>query len=505
MGPDGRRLTARQLQVRADTDAWLQGRLLTAGAVLTRDVAAVTGADAEDQRAHVAVIETKPPFLRGRGDVTGAAAALVSVVRDATSDLAVIARTPPASLAVYREARERAGTRGREFWQLAGQRMGDAMGIARDAAAPAMDARAELALRAAEPNLVGGFGPHHAATPELAAALELRDQRRREQQQQNTGKARVKAEQGEDDDDDSVLLKRGGFAAARQRQAQEQEDARHTAAAAAAAAEAAASAVASAAAAASEAASEAALAERSLELEALARERAALEQQLAALAQLEAAAEAAAALAAAKVKTEPGLSSGGSKKEEEQELANALDGEESDGSESSSDDDCWGPKPLKPAEPANATAKTETGTGSQKPAAVSTLPAAALEAARAVAERAALVLAAINSGGNSGSTAPSSNSSAGSAMGDADGHSYKAYMTEQERAAAAAEEAAEALLAAEAAAAFAPAPVRSIRAVRESLPVYSVRAQLLQLVREHQVRPLTTTEHLMTHIFLKLD
>ncbi len=128
-GQSARRLTQRQLQIKADNEAWEANRMLTAGAV--RETEGVDNLDMEEnKRVQILVHDLKPPFLDGR-QVFTTQMKMVGVVKDNTSDFATIAREGSATLAAYREKKDR-NTNKNKFWELAGQRIGDVIGVKAD-------------------------------------------------------------------------------------------------------------------------------------------------------------------------------------------------------------------------------------------------------------------------------------------------------------------------------------------------------------------------------------
>ncbi|CAM9184472.1 unnamed protein product, partial [Phaeothamnion confervicola] len=102
--------SARATQLNADQEAWERNRLLTSGAADAGEVRLEFDAE-EDTRVQLIVHNIRPPFLDGR----------VSFTKQQTTQ---------------REIRDRSKMRQR-FWELGGSRMGNAMGLADDAAAAA--------------------------------------------------------------------------------------------------------------------------------------------------------------------------------------------------------------------------------------------------------------------------------------------------------------------------------------------------------------------------------
>ncbi|KAE8881009.1 Pre-mRNA-splicing factor ATP-dependent RNA helicase [Phytophthora fragariae] len=123
-------MSARASALSADQEAWEKNRLLTSGVVASGKVD--TEFDDElDSRVQIMVHSTKPPFLDGRVAFT-TQVEMVATVKDPTADMAVCARKGSELLREVREQRERNKMRKR-FWELGGSRMGDAIGVKKDA------------------------------------------------------------------------------------------------------------------------------------------------------------------------------------------------------------------------------------------------------------------------------------------------------------------------------------------------------------------------------------
>ncbi|ETI33310.1 hypothetical protein F443_20007 [Phytophthora nicotianae P1569] len=123
-------MSARASALSADQEAWEKNRLLTSGVVASGRVD--TDFDDElDSRVQIMVHSTKPPFLDGRVSFT-TQVEMVATVKDPTSDMAVCARKGSELLREVREQRERNKMRKR-FWEIGGSRMGDAIGVKKDA------------------------------------------------------------------------------------------------------------------------------------------------------------------------------------------------------------------------------------------------------------------------------------------------------------------------------------------------------------------------------------
>ncbi|KAG2772310.1 Pre-mRNA-splicing factor ATP-dependent RNA helicase [Phytophthora cactorum] len=123
-------MSARASALSADQEAWEKNRLLTSGVVASGRVD--TDFDDElDSRVQIMVHSTKPPFLDGRVSFT-TQVEMVATVKDSTSDMAVCARKGSELLREVREQRDRNKMRKR-FWEVGGSRMGDAIGVKKDA------------------------------------------------------------------------------------------------------------------------------------------------------------------------------------------------------------------------------------------------------------------------------------------------------------------------------------------------------------------------------------
>ncbi|GAB5360696.1 hypothetical protein AAMO2058_000649300 [Amorphochlora amoebiformis] len=130
------RLSARQRARNEDQEKWEEARLLASGAVSQGQVQ-TEFEDETEGKVHILVHDLKPPFLDGRFVYT-TQQKMVSVVKDATNDIAVCARNGSNLLREVREQNERSKMRQR-FWELAGSRLGDALGVQKDENAEAKD------------------------------------------------------------------------------------------------------------------------------------------------------------------------------------------------------------------------------------------------------------------------------------------------------------------------------------------------------------------------------
>eukprot|EP00743_Colponemidia_sp_Colp-15_P007008 GILK01007563.1.p1 GENE.GILK01007563.1~~GILK01007563.1.p1 ORF type:complete len:1219 (+),score=255.03 GILK01007563.1:307-3657(+) len=116
-----KRTNLRRDALNQDNERWEENRLLTSGVVRTTEVQ-VDFDDEEEARIHLLVHDLKPPFLDGRVVFTKQMEP-VQVVKDKTSDIAVLAKKGSMVLREVREQQERTKMRQR-FWELAGSKMG---------------------------------------------------------------------------------------------------------------------------------------------------------------------------------------------------------------------------------------------------------------------------------------------------------------------------------------------------------------------------------------------
>lgn len=121
-----KKLSVRAQQRNEDNNRWEENRLMTSGAV-RNSMAAESNLEEDENRVQVMVHDLKPPFLDGRIVFT-TQTAMVSVVRDPTSDLAVIAKQGSALLTDCRAKSEKNKMKNK-FWELAGSKIGKLMGV----------------------------------------------------------------------------------------------------------------------------------------------------------------------------------------------------------------------------------------------------------------------------------------------------------------------------------------------------------------------------------------
>ena len=126
---DGRPMTLAQSKkmagIHADHNTWEENRLVTSGVVRLREVDLDFETE-EENRVMLLVHDTKPPFLDGRAVFTKQAD-MVLPVKDATSDMAMIARRGSALMREVRQKRDENKSRDR-FWEMKGTKMGDVTG-----------------------------------------------------------------------------------------------------------------------------------------------------------------------------------------------------------------------------------------------------------------------------------------------------------------------------------------------------------------------------------------
>jgi pre-mRNA-splicing factor ATP-dependent RNA helicase DHX38/PRP16 len=113
-------------QVNADRNAWEENRLVTSGVARLREVDLDHGNE-EEGRVTLLVHDSRPPFLEGRVVFTKQSDAVLPV-KDASSDLAVVARKGSAMVKEYRRKRDENKSRER-FWELGGTHMGNLLGV----------------------------------------------------------------------------------------------------------------------------------------------------------------------------------------------------------------------------------------------------------------------------------------------------------------------------------------------------------------------------------------
>ncbi|KAJ5075069.1 pre-mRNA-splicing factor atp-dependent RNA helicase prp16 [Anaeramoeba ignava] len=121
------KLTARQNQINRENDNWEENRLITSGVVERTQKEENTQIEQDESRISVMVHDLKPPFLDGRIAFTKQKEPVLTV-RDPGSDLAKFAKKGSNLLREMRKEREKMKFRQR-FWEIAGSKMGDSIGI----------------------------------------------------------------------------------------------------------------------------------------------------------------------------------------------------------------------------------------------------------------------------------------------------------------------------------------------------------------------------------------
>eukprot|EP01069_Polyplicarium_translucidae_P002187 Polyplicarium_translucidae@DN1947_c0_g1_i1.p1 len=110
----------------ADQDVWEMNRLRQSGMAERQESDLVFVVEEEDA-VHVMVREITPPFLDGKV-IHSRQTDAVSVVRDETSDLVVLAKRGSLAVRQLREQQDRTKMRQR-FWELAGSNLGELLGV----------------------------------------------------------------------------------------------------------------------------------------------------------------------------------------------------------------------------------------------------------------------------------------------------------------------------------------------------------------------------------------
>ncbi|XP_036351402.2 pre-mRNA-splicing factor ATP-dependent RNA helicase PRP16-like [Ochotona princeps] len=124
-----KRISAQRRQMNQDNERWETNRMLTSG-VVRRLEAQEDFAEDNAAKVHLMVHSLVPPFLDGRIVFTKQPEPVIPV-KDATSDLAIIARKGSQTVRKHREqeARRRAQHR---HWELAGTKLGAIMGVPKE-------------------------------------------------------------------------------------------------------------------------------------------------------------------------------------------------------------------------------------------------------------------------------------------------------------------------------------------------------------------------------------
>ncbi|KZV44090.1 hypothetical protein F511_10761 [Dorcoceras hygrometricum] len=132
---DGSKMTLSQSkklsQLTADNAQWEDRQLMRSGAVRGTEVQ--TTFDDEDERKVILLVhDTKPPFLDGRIVFTKQAEPVMPL-KDPTSDMAIISRKGSTLVKEIHEKQSMNKSRQR-FWELAGSKLGDILGVEKTAA-----------------------------------------------------------------------------------------------------------------------------------------------------------------------------------------------------------------------------------------------------------------------------------------------------------------------------------------------------------------------------------
>jgi len=144
-----KKLTERQKERNRDAENWESSRLASAGFGEKREV--VLRGDEENTRArqHVLVKETVPPFLDGRIAYT-TQTEMVAVVKDATGDMATLAKKGSDAVKRLREEGDKTKMKKR-WWDVGGSNMGDLLGVEKaETKEEVEDKEAEMNARAGE-------------------------------------------------------------------------------------------------------------------------------------------------------------------------------------------------------------------------------------------------------------------------------------------------------------------------------------------------------------------
>lgn len=121
-----KKLSARATQAHADNEKWADNRLMASGVVQQGD----EDPDFDDEsevRTHVLIKDVRPPFLDGRQIFTKQQD-LVLPVKDPTADMYILGRKGSSIMKESRESKDKDKSRAK-FWELAGSKMGELLGI----------------------------------------------------------------------------------------------------------------------------------------------------------------------------------------------------------------------------------------------------------------------------------------------------------------------------------------------------------------------------------------
>ena len=120
-------VSERRAGLNEDRDRWEENRLIGSGVVTSTGAAQTNFDDSTEARTQLMVHDTKPPFLDGRTVFTKQQK-MVLPVKDATAVMSQIARKGSSLLRDVREKKDQDKSR-QKFWELAGSKMGNAMGM----------------------------------------------------------------------------------------------------------------------------------------------------------------------------------------------------------------------------------------------------------------------------------------------------------------------------------------------------------------------------------------
>ena len=147
---DGKPMTLAQSKrmagIHADHNAWEENRMLNSGVVVRKEVDLDFETE-EENRVMLLVHDMKPPFLEGKAWLSTKKAEMVLPVKDATSDMAMIARKGSNLMKEVRQKRDENKSRDR-FWEMKGTKMGAVTGTTKkedDEAAAAAEAQRKQA------------------------------------------------------------------------------------------------------------------------------------------------------------------------------------------------------------------------------------------------------------------------------------------------------------------------------------------------------------------------
>jgi pre-mRNA-splicing factor ATP-dependent RNA helicase DHX38/PRP16 len=127
-----KKVSAKMNAVMQDRNRWEEDRLLASGIMGHTNVTLATDLEDETEiRVHLTVHDTKPPFLDGRISFTKVLDPVLPV-KDPTSDVAVLSRKGSKILRETKDQKDRLASL-KKFWELAGSKMGNLIGIAKKA------------------------------------------------------------------------------------------------------------------------------------------------------------------------------------------------------------------------------------------------------------------------------------------------------------------------------------------------------------------------------------